>query len=266
MQELEYQLVKEDYKNWIHWNVLRNESKKMKIFSVVIYIGFLAILLGGNLAKSKGNLAMLIPTLVMAVMVGVAMFYTTSTSNQERIIWKKSGLKRLERTGEFPVVHFSIGDKGITMSVASESVEKEYRYSELLGILEIERLFLLEAADKTWQFVAKSAFGSQEEQEAFKLMMEEKIEDARLNPEKYAKEEPVAEEEKTEAGTDSGSFGDEEEEETPIQHVDTSHMGKIGRMANIMAAAAAKDGASEATEATEVKEAAEATEEPESGE
>ena len=36
MRELEYQLVKDDYKNWIHWNVLRNESKKMKLFTLVI--------------------------------------------------------------------------------------------------------------------------------------------------------------------------------------------------------------------------------------
>ena len=36
MRELEYQLVKDDYKNWIHWNVLRNESKKMKLFTLVM--------------------------------------------------------------------------------------------------------------------------------------------------------------------------------------------------------------------------------------
>ena len=29
MQEFEYRLEKEDYKNWIHWNVLKHESKKM---------------------------------------------------------------------------------------------------------------------------------------------------------------------------------------------------------------------------------------------
>ena len=31
MQEFEYRLEKEDYKNWIHWNVLKHESKKMKM-------------------------------------------------------------------------------------------------------------------------------------------------------------------------------------------------------------------------------------------
>ena len=33
MQEFEYRLEKEDYKNWIHWNVLKHESKKMKMVS-----------------------------------------------------------------------------------------------------------------------------------------------------------------------------------------------------------------------------------------
>ena len=31
MQEFEYRLEKEDYKNWIHWNVLKHESKKNQI-------------------------------------------------------------------------------------------------------------------------------------------------------------------------------------------------------------------------------------------
>lgn len=246
MRELEYQLVKEDYKNWIHWNVLRNESKKMKIFSLVIYVGFVVIYVGGSLNSAKGNMAALIPSIGMALLVGAAMFYTTSHHNQERMIWKKSGLKRLEKNNNFPVVHLTLNDLGLVMEVPSENVTKEYRYSELFGILEIERLFLLEANDKTWQFIAKSAFSSQEEMDEFKAFMEEKIADAKENPEKYEKKEEIPEETQAagndgaDASYESGSSYGSNEEAEEIEPVDTSNMGKIGKMAHIMAAMAAE--------------------------
>ena len=50
--------------------------------------------------------------------VGAAMFYTTSHHNQERLIWKKSGLKRLEKANNFPVVHLSLGEFGIVMNLS----------------------------------------------------------------------------------------------------------------------------------------------------
>ena len=121
MRELEYQLVKDDYKNWIHWNVLRNESKKMKLFTLVIYVAFVVIYVGGSISSAKGNPAAVIPSLGMALIVGAAMFYTTSHHNQERLIWKKSGLKRLEKANNFPVVHLSLGEFGIVMNVPSEN-------------------------------------------------------------------------------------------------------------------------------------------------
>ena len=45
MQEFEYRLEKEDYKNWIHWNVLKHESKKMKMVSALLYVAFFALFL-----------------------------------------------------------------------------------------------------------------------------------------------------------------------------------------------------------------------------
>lgn len=242
MHDLKYQLVKEDYQNWIHWNVLRNESKKMKLFSIVIYIGFVVLYLGGSINTVKENPAALIPNIIMVLIVGAAMFYTTSHQNQERLIWKKSGLKRLEKNNNFPVVNMIFGEVGLVMDVPSENVTKEYRYNELAGILEIERLFLLEANDKTWQFVAKSGFKDREEMDEFKAFIEEKIADARENPEKYEKREELTEETKgaedrktAEAPDENDSVYDTEEAED-IQPVDTSNMGKIGKMAHIMAA------------------------------
>lgn len=260
MRKLVYQLAKDDYKNWIHWNVLRNDSKKMKILSVVIYIGFVAIFMGGNIASAKGNMAELIPSSFLAILVGVAMFYTTSHQNQERIIWKKSGLKRLERTNDYPVVHLTLGDKGLTMEVPKQEMKQVYSYKDLNGILEIERLFLLEASDKTWQFVAKSAFESQEEMDEFKAFMEAKIEDAKEHPENY-----VIEEEKQESAASSESRplsgsgnavkedGEDDVAEPEIEPVDVSNMGKIGKMAHIMAAMAEREKA-EAAETETPKE------------
>ena len=61
MQEFEYRLEKEDYKNWIHWNVLKHESKKMKMVSALLYVAFLALFLGKNVMQAKGNLVLLVP-------------------------------------------------------------------------------------------------------------------------------------------------------------------------------------------------------------
>ena len=66
MQEFEYRLEKEDYKNWIHWNVLKHESKKMKMVSALLYVAFLALFLGKNVMQAKGNLVLLVPSIVIA--------------------------------------------------------------------------------------------------------------------------------------------------------------------------------------------------------
>ena len=52
--------------------------------------------------QAKGNLVLLVPSIVIAVLVGIGMFYMISNQNQERMIWKRSGLKNLEKDGQFP--------------------------------------------------------------------------------------------------------------------------------------------------------------------
>ena len=52
-------------------------------------------------------------------------------------------------------------------------------------MVEIERMYLLETNEKTWQFIAKSAFSSEEEQKQFETFMNEKLADAKENPEEY---------------------------------------------------------------------------------
>lgn len=102
MQEFEYRLEKEDYKNWIHWNVLKHESKKMKMVSALLYVAFLALFLGKNVMQAKGNLVLLVPSIVIAVLVGIGMFYMISNQNQERMIWNGAGLKKFGKDGQFP--------------------------------------------------------------------------------------------------------------------------------------------------------------------
>lgn len=249
MQEFEYRLEKEDYKNWIHWNVLKHESKKMKMVSALMYAAFLVLFLGKNVAQAKGNLILLVPSIVVAVLVGIGMFYMISNQNQERMIWKRSGLKNLEKTGNFPVVHLTLDEKTLTMTVAAQEMTKTYSYSDIEQMVEIERMYLLETNEKTWQFIAKSAFSSEEERKQFEAFMNEKLEDARENPEEYPSvtknPENAENAEKTEGGAlhQNAALEDDvvDADEPEITHVDTSHMGKIGKMAHFIGSQAAEE-------------------------
>lgn len=260
MREIKYQLVKEDYKNWIHWNVMRHDSKKMKIATVVIFIAFAVILISGNLQQAEGNPAALVPSFGLVAAIGIAMFYATSAHNQERMVWKKSGLKRMERSGNYPIVHLNLGETSLKVDVPKEGMKQEYSYKDIFSILEIERLFLLETVDKTWQFVAKSAFSNREEMDEFIAFIEGKIEDAKQNPEKYELVQEEDKEEVDEVQTETvhaeGETGDVIEESEPeIEPVDISKMGKIAKMAHIMAALERDSKEEEAGEAEEIKEA-----------
>lgn len=211
MKELNYRLIKEDYKNWIHWNVAQHDSKKMKIVSAVFFVIFAFLFLGRSFALAGNFKANAGPVLVL-LMVSAAMYYTISPQNQERVIWKRSGLGRLEKAGRFPEVKLTILEKGITIEVAAENVRNAYSFKDILGILEIERLFLLETKDKTWQFVAKSAFGSQEEMQEFYAFMEERIEDAKAHPERYESGQA----ETPDAGSSDGSEEAADEAGDPV--------------------------------------------------
>ena len=68
------------------------------------------------------------------------------------------------------------------MTVAAQEMTKTYSYSDIEQMVEIERMYLLETNEKTWQFIAKSAFSSEEEQKQFETFMNEKLADAKENP------------------------------------------------------------------------------------
>lgn len=265
MQELNYQLAKEDYLDWIHWNVGRQNLKKMQKITLLVYIAFLAVYLGGNIAAKKEPIY-LISNLIIVLLLGGFMFYTVSAKNQERIIWKRSGLKKLEKRGGFPTIRLILGEEGVTM-LAPDDVKKEYSYADISEVEETSRLFLLGASDKTWQFVAKSAFENEEQMEMFRTFMNEKIEDAKEHPEKYVKAEesgeegsenrkaPLIDEAAVEPDDISG------EEPVIIEPVDTSNMGKIGKMAHLMASMSSeKEDGQDAGEDKDMSEGASNTE------
>ena len=242
MRELRFQLVKEDYQSWIRWNVARNDSKKMKLVSLALYVVFLVVFLGGNIRAAQGNIQAIIPSVLVSLVVGAGMLYVVSKKNQERMIWKNSGLLKMEKAGAFPHVIVTVEEKGLTMDVPELNAKKSYSYRELLSVMEIDRLFLVETSDKTCQFIAKSAFADRADMDEFIAFLNGKIEDAKEHPENY----PVSGE--TE-GAFAGSQGNgpisrkaeaafsDEEDAPEIKPVDTSHMGKIGKMAHIMASA-----------------------------
>lgn len=267
MRELTYHLQKEDYMDWIHWNVRRQNQRKVHIATLIVYIIFLVLYIGGNIISKKPPLV-IASSVVMMGFLGVFMFYIVSEKHQSQIVWKRSGLKKLEKTDGFPTVQLTVGEDGLTMVVPDE-IHKEYSYADIKEIQEIDRLFLLAAAsDGTWQFVAKSAFENEAQISEFKKFMEEKIADAKENPEKYRKAEEEKEEE-AEApvmGYSVSYSSDEGDEEVEIAPVDTSNMGKIGKMAHIMAAMEERSAWEESQEQAEEREVQEAPgdqEEPE---
>ena len=76
--------------------------------------------------------------------------------------------------------------------------------------------------------MAKKAFASQEEQEAFKTFLQEKMEDAKAHPENYKleNEEDEAERERSSRVWEEGYV---------VRNKNTEGLGKIGQMAHILA-------------------------------
>lgn len=265
MHKIVYKLGKEDYQSWVRWNVERNYSAKKRKTTILVFIALVAAFIIGGTVTGR-SLASTLPTLVMGLVMGGFILYTTSFQGQVKMVWKRSGLSKLEQTGNYPTVTLTLKDKGLLMEAANQGFSKAYGYKDIVGIEEIDRLFLLETTDKTWQFVAKSGFESREAMDEFAAFIKEKMAAAKEEPEAYSREAMEAQENGTETpdgllsgedgagrqgsgkedgrhmeeGTEEGSAADAEDE-VVIRHVDTSNMGKIGKMAHIMAAMAAAD-------------------------
>lgn len=282
MREIVYRLEKDDYKDWIHWNVKKNYSEKARRKTIIVFVALVAAFVIGGAVVGR-NASSMIPTLLLGIGGGLYILRSTSMEGQEKMIWKRTGLDKLEKSGNYPEVHLELKNAGLVMRVENQGMVKPYGYKEIVGIEEIDRLFLMETTDKTWQFVAKSAFESREEMDEFLAFMNEKMEAAKADPESYTQEvmeredgAPTTEDgaegeaaEETAVGTEDAAAAGErssesgEADEVVIEHVDTSNMGKIGKMAHIMAAMAAEasEETKEAAAESQAEEAENTTEE-----
>lgn len=295
MREIVYKLVKEDYQDWVHWNVKKNYSEKARKKTIIVFTALVFAFVVSGIFLNK-NLSSTIPTLVLGIGGGMYILRTTSLEGQEKMVWKRSGLDRLEKSGNYPVIHLLLKDRGLVMKVENQEMVKDWGYKELVGIEEIDRLFLIEAVDKTWQFVAKSGFEDRAAMDEFLAFINEKIAAAKEDPESYTMEamaqedasaaadtealaenadaagieaaaaEPGTAEDAVKDAAEDSEMAAAGEDDVVIEHVDTSSMGKIGKMAHIMAAMAAADAEEEKTDdaaqpaAVEDKEPAEAVE------
>ena len=282
MREIVYRLEKDDYKDWIHCNVKKNYSEKARRKTIIVFVALVAAFVIGGAVVGR-NASSMIPTLLLGIGGGLYILRSTSMEGQEKMIWKRTGLDKLEKSGNYPEVHLELKNAGLVMRVENQGMVKPYGYKEIVGIEEIDRLFLMETTDKTWQFVAKSAFESREEMDEFLAFLNEKMEAAKADPESYTQEvmeredgaltaedgaEGEAAEETAVGAEDAAAAGERssesgEADEVVIEHVDTSNMGKIGKMAHIMAAMAAEasEETKEAAAESQAEEAENTTEE-----
>ncbi|MFR6332325.1 MAG: hypothetical protein ACLUOI_28390 [Eisenbergiella sp.] len=73
----------------------------MKLFTLVIYVAFVVIYVGGSISSAKGNPAAVIPSLGMALIVGAAMFYTTLITIRNAWFGRRAGLRGLRKPTTF---------------------------------------------------------------------------------------------------------------------------------------------------------------------
>ncbi|MBS6517021.1 MAG: YcxB family protein [Clostridium sp.] len=227
MKEYTYQLEKDDYREWIQWNIKKHDQKKLRYITVGVMMALLAMTLIGNLSAGA-PLAAAIGSSAMFLGLGAIMLYFISPQSQERMIYKKSGLKKMEKTG-FPTVNLILREDGFDLYGSNKAEEQmHYQYTALDEVLELERLILLKTTDGGYQFVAKKAFASQEEQEEFKTFLQEKREDAKAHPEHYSlkNEEDEAAKERNSRVWEEGYV---------VRNKNTDGLGKIGQMAHILA-------------------------------
>ncbi len=255
MKEYTYQLEKDDYREWIRWNIKKHDQKKTRYITVGVMLALLAMTLIGNLS-SGAPLAAAIGSSLMFLGLGGIMLYFTSPQNQERMIYKKSGLKKMEQTG-FPTVNLVLREDGFDLYGSKRTEEQmHYQYTALSEVLELERLILLKTADGGYQFVAKKAFESKEEKEEFLTLLQEKMEDAKAHPENYSlkNEEDEAEKERISRVWEEGYV---------VRNKNTEGLGKIGQMAHILAPAGEEEALEEnsQTEKSDEAETAEIQEE-----
>ena len=312
MKELKYDLIREDYQDWIHWNVEKGSasSKKRRLFVFGILVVMMTLMFYVNrdsLTKDPKNLLSIGFMVAMVAVIGIS---GTSKKNQERNMWKRSGLEKMERQGRLPRVVLTLGDKAARFRITNLGLDHFISYRQMDQFEELERLLMVRVGKNTWQIIAKSAFESEEEKDQTASFLKEKIEDANARPEEYPETEEEAKaaffaemealgltgaagadsaegaaaegEDGTSAGEAAGaaasaaagsSSGAGPARKRVNRDVDTSNMGRLGKLAHFVNPETEDEEEEEAaeepsaavpkqTEAPVAEEATEAAEEP----
>lgn len=271
MQEISYNLVKEDYQEWIHWNVERGYSAKRKYLVYGVLIIMMVLMFAVNGEKIFSDPKSLTTTGFMVALVAVIGIRGTSKKSQEKMLWRRSGLEKMERQGRLPHVIFSAGERACCLKITNLGSEHYLSYREMESVEEMERLIMVKENSNTWQIIAKSGFESEEEMKRFLDFLKAKVEDAKANPDNYPEkgdaakaaflEEigeapagaagqenvPAVPEEAGAVGTIAAGQAVSEPEGTASEadiatrpaparrkNVDTSNMGKLGKMAHFV--------------------------------
>lgn len=83
MKEYTYQLEKEDYREWIRWNIKKHDQRKAKLITVGVMLALLAVTLIGNFSSGR-PIAAAIGSVVTFIGLGAIMLYFISPQNQEK--------------------------------------------------------------------------------------------------------------------------------------------------------------------------------------
>ncbi|WP_194610828.1 YcxB family protein [Clostridium vitabionis] len=265
MREYHFELVPDDYHSWIRFQMRRGGQQKKKMFAFLLY-GVLVVIMIWQQLNPKGGAArdpkQALFSLGLAVAVGLVLFFGMSEKHQEKLIFRKSGVDRAAREGTLPRITLQVDDECLRASQEGQPHVQLISYRDILSVEDFERILLL-CSGKEYQVIPKSAFPDEDAQKEFREFIEAKIADARENPDKYKtlaelkageKEARAAEkaaandavQDEAAPGNGASTSGADEDgeigaDEASITRVNTSGMGKLGKIAHMVAADAGEE-------------------------
>jgi hypothetical protein len=180
---LEYMLTRDDYADWIIWNIRKRDKRKIRLYLWGIFAICAVAFLGLTLVNGgKGDIPI---ALFLVVLCGAALVYGSSDKQQFRLMMKRTGVKKMEKENTFPHLNARFNEKGFEISARDQNYRRQFSYSDIKGIEESKRLILIQTDSNMYQMIAKSAFSTEESRQRFMKFLQERYEDARKNPLRY---------------------------------------------------------------------------------
>jgi hypothetical protein len=244
----------------------QGSQRKKKILAYVMY-AVLAVVIVVQAYRAGSGTAGVLRSAGIVVAIGVFLVFSMSDKRQENMIVKRSGVDKAEKNGQLPHITLSAEDTGLFVTALGSDDKPEKRqaigYPDILGVEETDRLILLQMK-REYELVPKAAFADDAARDDFLSYVKEKVAAAKENPDAYKNSEVLNRELKAAGQADDApAEGDESGLEAPesqtgddgevkasdIDRVDTSGMGKLGKIAHMVAAEPDEaDGAAKKTE------------------